>query len=330
MCTTCGCGVGETRIGMALAGKGPLELVEPHAHHDHEHPHAHEHAHDHVHEHVHADGTRHSHPHTHAHHHAHTSHAHHHDALHGEDEAHEHDHGDLGFDVGGGTHQDQQARLIAVEQDILSRNDAVATGNRQRFAAARVLALNLMSSPGAGKTTLLVRTLETLKAQLPIAVIEGDQETAADAERIRATGVPALQVNTGRGCHLDAGMIAQAVERLPLPAGGVLFIENVGNLVCPAGFDLGEAHKVVLASVTEGEDKPLKYPHMFRAADLMLVSKVDLLPYLDFDVDLLIANARKVNPGIAVVKVSTRAADGLTDWLAWISAARTVKGLAAG
>ncbi|MEM9757844.1 MAG: hydrogenase nickel incorporation protein HypB [Pseudomonadota bacterium] len=214
-------------------------------------------------------------------------------------------------------------RLVKVEQDILSKNNHIAAHNRSHFAKAGVLALNLVSSPGAGKTTLLVKSLEQLSNRLPCAVIEGDQETSADADRIRATGAPALQVNTGRGCHLDADMVHRAFHHLPLED-GVLFIENVGNLVCPAGFDLGEAHKVVIASVTEGEDKPLKYPNMFAAASLMLVSKVDLLPHLDFDVDALIANARRVNPGIAVIKVSATTDEGLDRWRQWIDAARAM------
>jgi len=184
-----------------------------------------------------------------------------------------------------------------------------------------VLALNLVSSPGAGKTSLLVATLQQLLPGATVAVIEGDQETSADADRIRATGAPAIQVNTGRGCHLDAAMIDEAFHRLHCQD-GILFIENVGNLVCPAAFDLGEAHKVVIASVTEGEDKPLKYPNMFAASSLMLVSKVDLLPHLDFDVELLIANARRVNPSIAVIKVSATTGEGIDRWLRWIGAAR--------
>jgi hydrogenase nickel incorporation protein HypB len=222
-----------------------------------------------------------------------------------------------------------QSRLIQIERDILSKNDSVAAENRRAFAARGVLALNLVSSPGAGKTTLLVETLKRLKGQVPMAVVEGDQETTNDADRIRATGVPAIQVNTGKGCHLDAEMVATAIDRLGLPAGGILFIENVGNLVCPAGFDLGEAHKVVIASVTEGEDKPLKYPGMFAAASVMVVSKVDLAPYCDADVDLLVANARKVNPALGVVRVSTRGAGtGLDQWLSWIEAARTLRAVA--
>lgn len=218
---------------------------------------------------------------------------------------------------------EDNARLLKVERDILDKNNRSAAHNRRHFATARVLALNLVSSPGAGKTTLLLRTLEALQGQLPCAVIEGDQETSADAERIRATGVPALQVNTGRGCHLDADMVHRALHQLPLQD-GVMFIENVGNLVCPAGFDLGEAHKVVISSVTEGEDKPLKYPNMFAAASLMLVSKVDLLPHLDFDVEALIANARRINPGIAIIRVSARSGEGIERWCQWLGAARAM------
>ncbi|GAB5413628.1 MAG: hypothetical protein Cons2KO_12310 [Congregibacter sp.] len=218
---------------------------------------------------------------------------------------------------------EDNARLVKVERDILSKNNAVAAHNRAHFAAANVLALNLVSSPGAGKTTLLVETLTQFRDELPSAVIEGDQETTADADRIRATGAPALQVNTGSGCHLDAEMVHKAFHHLTLKD-GVLFIENVGNLVCPAGFDLGEAHKVVIASVTEGEDKPLKYPNMFAASSLMLVSKVDLLPHLDFDVDALIANARRVNPGIAVIRISVKTGEGMDRWRQWLQAARAM------
>lgn len=215
----------------------------------------------------------------------------------------------------------ERSHLVRVEQDILAKNDALAGHNRAHFRNHRVLALNLVSSPGAGKTTLLVKTLEALLPETTAAVIEGDQETTADADRIRETGAPAVQVNTGKGCHLDAQMIDSAFNRLHF-SDGILFIENVGNLVCPAGFDLGEAHKVVIASVTEGEDKPLKYPNMFAASSLMLVSKVDLLPHLDFDVDALIANARRVNPGIAVIQVSAKDATGMDSWLQWLTGAR--------
>ncbi len=214
----------------------------------------------------------------------------------------------------------RRSHLVRVEQDILAKNDALAAHNRQHFNSHRVLALNLVSSPGAGKTALLVATLEQLLPATTVAVIEGDQETVADAERIRATGAPALQINTGKGCHLDAEMVDRAFRQLHF-SDGILFIENVGNLVCPAGFDLGEAHKVVIASVTEGEDKPLKYPNMFAASSLMLVSKVDLLPHLDFDVELLIANARRVNPSIAVIRVSAKTGEGMERWLRWVEGA---------
>ncbi len=221
-----------------------------------------------------------------------------------------------------------QGRLIAIERDILSKNDAVARLNRRRFAEAGTLALNLVSSPGSGKTTLLVETLKRLMGHVPVAVIEGDQETVNDAERIRATGAPALQINTGKGCHLDADMIARALDAMAMPKGGVMFIENVGNLVCPAGFDLGEAHKVVVASVTEGEDKPLKYPGMFAAASLMVVSKADLAPHCDVDVERFIANARRVNPTIRAIVTSSKSGEGLDAWLKWIEAARAFQAAA--
>lgn len=214
-----------------------------------------------------------------------------------------------------------QPAVRRLELDLLSKNDEIAVRNRAHFKSHDVLALNLMSSPGAGKTTMLVETLMRLRGRLSTAVIEGDQETAADADRIRATGVPALQINTGRGCHLDAAMVEEAFAALHIH-NGLLFIENVGNLVCPAGFDLGEAHKVVIASVTEGEDKPLKYPNMFAAASLMLISKVDLLPHLRFDVEALIANARRVNPQLAVIALSAEDGTGFDQWLEWLAAAQ--------
>lgn len=253
---------------------------------------------------------------------------------HGQEHAHNHQHdsdGALNFATGAaGTSApgQSQSRLVRVEQDILARNNALAAENRARFSAADVLTLNLVSSPGAGKTSLLVATLERLGSSLPLAVIEGDQETSADAERIRATGVPAVQVNTGKGCHLDARMVASAIDHIGLPEQGMLFIENVGNLVCPAGFDLGEAHKVVMCSVTEGEDKPLKYPGLFAIADVLLITKIDLLPHLDFDVDTLINNARRVNPRIGVLQVSARSGSGIDAWLEWLHAAAALRRIA--
>ena len=215
-------------------------------------------------------------------------------------------------------HGTTAGRIVQVERDLLAANDSWAQRNRERFAASGTLCLNLVSSPGSGKTTLLVRTVAALAPRLSVSVIEGDQQTSNDADRIRATGVAAVQVNTGKGCHLEAPMVAKALEKLVPGAGGVLFVENVGNLVCPALFDLGEAHKVAILSVTEGEDKPLKYPDMFRVADLVLINKVDLLPYLDFDIDLCEANARRVNPSVEVMRVSARSGEGFDDWLAWI------------
>jgi len=212
-----------------------------------------------------------------------------------------------------------QGRMVQIEQDILAKNNVFAAANRRHFADHGIFALNLVSSPGSGKTTLLVKTIAALNSRLPLAVIEGDQQTSQDAERIRATGAPAIQINTGKGCHLDAHMVGHALEKLELPDAGVLMIENVGNLVCPAAFDLGEAHKVVILSVTEGEDKPLKYPDMFAAASLMLLNKCDLLPYLEFDVDQAIEYARRVNPRIEVIRTSATSGEGMEQWLAWIT-----------
>ncbi len=235
---------------------------------------------------------------------------------HGDGALHRHVHGPLGAVHAPGV---PAARIVQVEQDLLAANDGIAARNRARLAALQVFALNLVSSPGSGKTSLLVRTIELLQGRFPLAVIEGDQQTSRDAERIRATGAPAIQVNTGKGCHLDAAMVERALTALPPPRGGLLLIENVGNLVCPAAFDLGEAHKVVILSVTEGEDKPLKYPDMFSAADLCIVSKVDLLPYVTFDIEEAIENARRVRPGLEVLQVSATTGAGMEAWLAWLA-----------
>ncbi|GIL05960.1 MAG: hydrogenase accessory protein HypB [Betaproteobacteria bacterium] len=252
--------------------------------------------------HVHADGTVHSHQH---------------------DDAHEHAHGDDALHFGlGAAHAHapglSQARMVQIERDILATNDDHARANRRFLEERGIFALNLVSSPGSGKTTLLVETIKRLAGEVAIHVIEGDQQTARDADRIRATGVRAIQVNTGKGCHLDAAMVERALGRLAPPDDAVLFIENVGNLVCPSAFDLGEAHKVVVLSVTEGEDKPLKYPDMFAASDLMLLNKVDLLPYLAFDVARAIDDARRVNPKIEVLQISATAGTGFDAWLDWI------------
>jgi hydrogenase nickel incorporation protein HypB len=211
-----------------------------------------------------------------------------------------------------------QAKMLQVEQDILAKNDRHARFNREFLAERGIYAVNLVSSPGSGKTTLLTESIRRLLPEIAVSVIEGDQQTTHDADRIRATGAPALQINTGKGCHLDASMVERALERLQPDENSVLFIENVGNLVCPAAFDLGEAHKIVVLSVTEGEDKPLKYPDMFRAASLMLLNKVDLLPYVSFDVARCIEYARRVNPGIEVLQVSATTGDGMDRWIAWV------------
>jgi len=210
------------------------------------------------------------------------------------------------------------SRIVKLEQDLLAKNNGYAEANRRYLSAQGIFALNLVSSPGSGKTALLVKTIEALHGQQPLAVIEGDQQTDNDAARIRAAGAPAIQINTGKGCHLDAQMVGQAMQRLDLQDDSLLLIENVGNLVCPASFDLGEAHKVVILSVTEGEDKPLKYPDMFRAADLMLLNKCDLLPHLDFDAGLAIEYARRINPELQVIRISATSGAGMAEWLEWI------------
>ncbi|GAB4258355.1 MAG: hydrogenase nickel incorporation protein HypB [Pararhodobacter sp.] len=212
-----------------------------------------------------------------------------------------------------------QERLIEIETGILAKNDRYAAENRAFLRGRGVFAVNLVSSPGSGKTTLLCKTIEALRDQ-PLAVIEGDQQTANDADRIRATGAPAVQVNTGKGCHLDGHMVGHAIEHLDPRPGSFLFIENVGNLVCPAGFDLGEDCKVAILSVTEGEDKPLKYPDMFTAARLAILNKLDLAPHCDVDLELYETNLRRVNPGIEILRVSARTGEGMEAWIAWLRA----------
>jgi len=247
-----------------------------------------------------------------------------HDHDHGHDQGHHHDHGHARAPWAHHAPVPAGSRIVQLERDILEKNNRFAQANRAEFAAHGVQALNLMSSPGSGKTTLLVKTIERLRGMRQLMVIEGDQETTRDAERIRATGATALQINTGKGCHLDAHMVGHALAELPLQPGSVLLIENVGNLVCPAAFDLGEAHKVVVLSVTEGEDKPLKYPDMFRAASLMLLNKCDLLPHLEYDVGFAIECARRVNPDLTVIQVSAATGTGMQQWLDWIEKHRPV------
>jgi len=315
MCTVCGCS-GE---GAAISDAGGV--------------------------HTHADGTTHSHGHHHdghAHdhehpHHDHHGHGHHHD--HGGAHHHPHDHapheslpreaaGTLDYGRGPArAHAPglSQARMVEIEENILAKNDGYAARNRARLDAAGVLALNLLSGPGAGKTTLLVETLKAIFPRIPAAVIEGDQQTDNDAARIRAVGVPAVQINTGKGCHLDAHMVGHALEKLPLPPGGILFIENVGNLVCPAAFDLGESVRVTLVSVAEGEDKPLKYPDIFACADIVLITKADLAPHVDADLGLLERNIARVNPKAQILRTSARGDIGLSRWLAVLDVARAAR-----
>jgi hydrogenase nickel incorporation protein HypB len=280
MCVTCGCSDGETRVtGLAAADHHHDENLPGHTH-DHVHSPAHEHGHDHRHDRA------------------------------------------VGGSGGGHSHAaieaDPTTRTLVLEQAVLAKNDRLAEANRAWLGERGVLAVNLMSSPGSGKTTLLERTVRDLGGEFRLSVVEGDQETLLDAERIRATGAGVVQVNTGSGCHLDAGMLARSLEVLDPAPGSIVIIENVGNLVCPALFDLGERAKVVIMSTTEGADKPLKYPHMFRAADLMVVNKIDLLPYVDFDVALCATYARQINPGLEVVEVSARSGEGLHRWYDWL------------
>lgn len=289
MCDTCGCGATDVRV--VDPGTGAVT-----------------HTHDgvtHTHEAGELDGHGAAEPHTH------TAEPHSHDGgrtFHTHDDAPApeppvHGHGTTTLDL---------------ELDVLGKNDALAAETRAWLAARDLAAVNLMSSPGSGKTTLLERTIRETSGR-PIVVVEGDQETLLDAERIRAAGARAVQVNTGAGCHLDAEMLRTALDSLAPESGSLVMVENVGNLVCPALFDLGEQARVVVISVTEGDDKPLKYPHMFSAADLVVLNKTDLLPYVDFDVDALTAHARALRPGVRVLPVSARTGEGLDAWYDWLA-----------
>lgn len=242
----------------------------------------------------------------------------HDDHEHAHDHGHDHDHPHHDHTHLEPAEHEALHRRIKVEHELLAKNSQLAERNRGWLAGRGVTAFNLVSSPGSGKTTLLERTIRDLAGRRQIVVIEGDQATARDAERIRATGARAIQINTGTGCHLDAAMVAKALPELDPPKGGIVMIENVGNLVCPALFDLGERAKVLLASVTEGDDKPLKYPHMFRAASLVLLSKTDLLPYVPFDRARFVAAVAEVNPRARVLGVSSTSGDGLAAWYGWL------------
>jgi len=296
MCVTCGCSDNAKATITDLDSGNVVTLEDPNQGHTHSHAdHAHTHDHDHEHTHDHNDDN-----HTHDHEH------HAHDHTHDHDNAH--------------THASMHGTTISLEAEILAKNDLLAERNRGWFDGKNILALNLVSSPGSGKTTLLERTITDLKKVLPINVVEGDQETVNDAKRIKATGCRVVQINTGTGCHLEADMLARGIKELQPPADSVLMIENVGNLVCPALFDLGEKCKVAILSVTEGEDKPLKYPHMFRAAEVMILNKIDLLPYLKFNVEDCIEYARTVNPDIKIFQLSATTGEGMDEWYDWLKA----------
>jgi len=282
MCETCGC-----------SESGEFKIHDLHHHHYHEPIHDHEHKHGHSHDHDHDHGHEHSHDHQHEHEHDGVFHS------------HDHDH----------PHQ----KVINLNLDILSDNNRLAQLNRRFFEGRKVLCLNLVSSPGSGKTSILEKTIQALIPTRKIAVIEGDQQTLLDAERIEKSGAPAIQINTGSGCHLDARMIELALEKLEVESGSLLFIENVGNLVCPAMFDLGEAKRVVVISVTEGEDKPLKYPYMFQSSHLCLINKSDLLPYVDFDTEKAIGYARSLNPKLEFILVSAKTGEGMDLWYEWLT-----------
>jgi len=295
MCATCGCSEGA-RATLSDPAAGRVVGIGAPEHESRDHEHEHVHGHDHVHDHEHSP-------------------THDHEYGHGHEHGHTHDHEGGPAHIHGGH---TRGTTVSVLEDVLARNNRLAERNRGWLEGRSILALNLVSSPGAGKTTLLERTIRDLKSAISISVVEGDQETMLDAERIRATGCKSVQVNTGTGCHLEAQMLARALKELDPPARSLVMIENVGNLVCPALFDLGEHAKVVIFSVTEGADKPLKYPHMFRASSLMILNKMDLLPHVDFDVSACIAHARRVNPDIEVLQVSSTRGDGLEGWYTWL------------
>jgi hydrogenase nickel incorporation protein HypB len=290
MCGTCGCGE-NSRVRIQKPG-------EEHSH-SHEHQYSHEHSHDH-------EGHIHSHEHDHLYSHSHSHKGHEHDHQHEDEHAHTHDHGHI------------HSHEIQLEQDIMLKNNLMGERNRGYFEAKGIKALNLVSSPGSGKTSLLEKSLELIGKERPVYVIEGDQQTMQDAERIKKAGIPVIQVNTGDGCHLDARMVHTATRDLGVEDGSLLFIENVGNLVCPGLFDLGEYKRVVIISVTEGDDKPLKYPTMFRTSHLCIINKTDLLPYVDFDIAKVKEYALRVNHHMEFIEMSVKTGVGIESWLDWL------------
>ncbi|MBE9483537.1 MAG: hydrogenase nickel incorporation protein HypB [Bacteroidetes bacterium] len=282
MCGTCGCGQEDE-----------IRITKPGDENQHDHVHSHEHEH---------DDENHSHAHTHTHSHN-DGHEHHH--HHEDDHGHHH-------------HNHEVGREVVLEQDILHKNNLLAERNRGFFEARNIRAINMVSSPGSGKTTLLEKTITDMKGDIPFFIVEGDQQTMNDAKRIEATGAPVVQVNTGSGCHLDASMVNRAVKELDIAENSILVIENVGNLVCPAMFDLGEAYRVVVISVTEGDDKPIKYPDMFRTSNICIINKTDLLPYVDFDVEKAKDYALRVNHHLKFFELSAKSGEGMDAWYEWL------------
>lgn len=284
MCVTCGCS-DDSESTITNAQTGEKTAINSHHSHTHTLP----------------DGTVITHTHIHKH----------------PISRHEHDHA-TATAATPEVHAKMHGTTISLEKEILHKNDLIAAQNRGWFKGRNILALNLVSSPGSGKTTLLARTINDLKSELTFSVIEGDQETINDAEKIRETGCNVVQINTGTGCHLEAAMVERAYTELNPPLNSVLMIENVGNLVCPALFDLGEYCKVAILSVTEGEDKPIKYPYMFRESQVMILTKIDLLPYVQFDVNRCIEYAKQVNPNVKIFQVSATSGEGLNEWYEWL------------
>lgn len=345
MCGTCGCGQPEEAVKILKPGENQHTHTYSHIH-EHEHDgeiHAHEHMHTYTHAHTYDDPNhKHDdHEHHHEHEHQHLAHDHHHDHGHHHHHDHDHEHG-CGDDCGCDHDHDHEhghhhhshnhdehehhhhhdhghgGRQIEIEADALQQNNLAAQRNRGYFEGKGLLALNLVSSPGSGKTSLLEKTIKALNGETKLFVIEGDQQTMNDANRINHAGAPVVQINTGNGCHLDADMVSKAAKRLEIKEAGILMIENVGNLVCPSLFDLGEAKRVVVMSTTEGDDKPLKYPTMFETSDICIINKTDLLPYVDFDMKKARDYALRVNPKLKFFELSVKTEEGMKPWIKWL------------
>lgn len=304
MCNTCGCGSHGDQVKFTIPGnkhahkhgsdhdhKHGSDDLNSHKDHDHMHGHTHKHVHSHPHDHEHEHVENHEHEHEHTHKHSHT-----------------HD------------HENKNSRLIELELDVMRQNNLLAERNKGYFEGRNIFVINMVSSPGSGKTSLLENTINRLKDEIRFSVIEGDQQSMNDANRISATGAPVIQINTGNGCHLDAEMINKAVKQLNVVEDTCLVIENVGNLVCPALFNLGEAVRVVVISVTEGEDKPLKYPGMFYSSDICIINKTDLLPYVDFNVEKAREYALQINHHLKFFEVSAKTGEGMDSWYDWLRA----------